>query len=124
MKPVLRSMYMVPQTAALAAAKEPGVCLHAQEDEKPSKCCRWCGKPMANPRTNQECCSAECRGEWERSKRTRRKQTAAEKPKGTCLWCEGAFDKARQQQDFCCTEHQQAFNNFWKALFVIRIDIV
>ncbi|WP_173978971.1 hypothetical protein [Magnetospirillum sp. UT-4] len=70
---------------------------------------------MNSPRRNQACCSAECREAWERSKRDRRKQAAAEKPKGTCLWCDGPFDKMRKAQDFCCPDHQQAFNNFWKG---------
>ncbi|WP_141400597.1 hypothetical protein [Magnetospirillum sp. 15-1] len=81
----------------------------------PSKCCRWCGTPLINPRRNQECCSGKCREDWERSKRTRRKQAAAEKPKGVCLWCDGQFDQVRKQQEFCCPDHQQAFNNFWKG---------
>ncbi|MBC7908405.1 MAG: hypothetical protein H7Y60_16880 [Rhodospirillaceae bacterium] len=116
MKLVPASMYTVPKIAALGAANELPAHTHAQSMEVAQKCCRWCGKVLVNPRRNQECCSAECREEWERSKRMRRKQTAADKPKGHCLWCEGDFEKVRQQQDFCCPEHQQAFNNFWKGM--------
>lgn len=116
MKPVSASMYTVPQTMALAAGNKPPAHEHAQDGGTAQKWCRWCGKPLINPRRNQECCCTECREEWERSKRMRRKQTAADKPKGRCLWCEGDFEKARQQQDFCCPEHQQAFNNFWKGM--------
>ncbi|OAN67992.1 hypothetical protein [Magnetospirillum moscoviense] len=70
---------------------------------------------MVNPRRNQICCCAECRQAWERSKRQRSKQIAADKPKGTCLWCDGDFDRKHKHQDFCSTDHQQAFNNFWKG---------
>jgi hypothetical protein len=115
MKLVSPSMYTVPKTAALMAGTEPAAPGHAQDGKSAPKCCRWCGKPLVNPKRNQECCNAECRDAWERSKRARRKQAAAGKPKGTCLWCDGSFDKMRQQQDFCCPEHQQAFNNFWKG---------
>lgn len=113
MKPVSRSMYMVPQTTVLVAGDDTP---HAHDGEKPPRACRWCGAPLINPRRNQECCCAECREEWERSKRARRKQTAADKPKGKCLWCDGGFDKVRQGQEFCCPDHQQAFNNFWKGM--------
>jgi|GEM_PF-4620280 hypothetical protein len=106
MKPVSQSMYMVPQTTPLAAGGEPPAPGHAQDGEKASRACRWCGKPLVNPRRNQECCNAECREAWERSKAARRKQSAAGKPKGHCLWCDGAFDQVRQGQEFCCTEHQ------------------
>lgn len=115
MKPVSRSMYMVPPTSPVGLAQGVAVPIPLSQAQEPSRACRWCGKPLIKPRRNQECCCAECRHEWERSKRVRRQQAAAEKPKGTCLWCDGSFDKARQQQDFCCTEHQQAFNNFWKG---------
>lgn len=115
MSPVTRSMYTNPETTVLAAAKAPPVPPHAEKDEPPQKSCRWCGKALVNPRRNQVCCSAECREAWERSKRMRRQQTAADKPKGTCLWCDARFDRARKNQDFCCVEHQQAFNNFWKG---------
>lgn len=81
-----------------------------------SRRCRWCGNVLIRPRRNQECCCAECREAWERSKRARRKQAAADRPKGRCLWCDEEFDKVRQGQDFCCSEHQQAFNNFWKGM--------
>jgi len=111
MPPVMTSMYTVPETAPQAAGKQ----LAASENPQAPKCCRWCGKPLVNPRRNQECCGAECREEWERAKRQRRKQAAADKSKGTCLWCDGSFDPVRQRQEFCCTAHQQAFNNFWKG---------
>lgn len=115
MKPVSRSMYTVPAATSLAVGNEPPGHQHSHDGEKEPKWCRWCGKPLVNPRRNQECCNADCREAWEQSKRARRKQTASTKPKGHCLWCEGEFDKVRKEQDFCCTEHQQAFNNFWKG---------
>lgn len=115
MKPVMRSMYMVPETASLGAGNGLPAPHHAQGVEISPKCCRWCGKPLINPRRNQECCSTECREAWERSKRSRRRQAAADKPKGVCLWCDGNFDQVRKLQEFCCPEHQQAFNNFWKG---------
>lgn len=115
MKPVSRSMYTVPQTTPLAGGNVPPVHQHAQDGETAPKHCRWCGTVLINPRRNQECCNADCREAWERSKRARRQQAAGDKPKGTCLWCDGSFDKARKDQEFCCTEHQQAFNNFWKG---------
>ena len=111
MKPDSRSMYTVPVTTSPAG--EPAV--QAGSPTTAPKCCRWCGQPLLKPRRNQECCSAHCRGEWERSKRARRNQAADEKPKGTCLWCDGAFVRVRKEQDFCCPDHQQAFNNFWKG---------
>lgn len=116
MKPVSRSMYMVPQTTVLVAGGDLPAHHHAHDGEKAPRTCRWCGASLINPRRNQECCCAECREAWERSKRARRKQTAAEKPKGKCLWCDGEFDKVRQGQEFCCPDHQQAFNNFWKGM--------
>lgn len=115
MSPVLQSMYMVLQTAAQGSGKPSQAAGAAHDEEKPLKCCRWCGETLINPRRNQTCCNAECRDAWERSKRSRRKQAAAEKPKGICLWCCNSFDKARRQQDFCCPDHQQEFNNFWKG---------
>lgn len=112
---VSRSMYTVPQTTSQAMEAMLLMRQDTSDAEHPSRACRWCGKPIIKPRHNQQCCCAECRTEWERSKRIRRKQAAAEKPKGICLWCDGEFDKVRQQQDFCCPDHQQAFNNFWKG---------
>jgi hypothetical protein len=108
-------MYMVPETAPLGAGNGLSPSHHAHGAETGSKCCRWCGKPLINPRRNQECCCAECREAWERSKRARRRQAVADRPKGICLWCDGSFDQVRQRQEFCCPDHQQAFNNFWKG---------
>lgn len=115
MKLVSPSMYMGPLTRPVAAGSEPPAHGAAQDGPSASRCCRWCGKPLVDPRRNQTCCNAACRDAWERSKRARRRQAAGGKPKGTCLWCDGQFDQVRQNQDFCCTEHQQAFNNFWKG---------
>jgi hypothetical protein len=109
-------MYTVPETTALVVGGAPPSPVYAHDGEKGARTCRWCGKVLINPRRNQECCCADCREAWERSKRVRRKQSAAAKPKGTCLWCEGEFDQVRKGQEFCCPEHQQAFNNFWKGM--------
>ncbi len=112
---VSTSMYTVPKSTPQAGSALSPMHQDASDAKFLSRTCRWCGKPLIKPRHNQECCCAECRFEWNRSKRARRLQAAAVKPKGTCLWCDGSFDKVRQQQDFCCPDHQQAFNNFWKG---------
>lgn len=112
---VSEPMYTDPKSAPLVAGNDLPATGRTASGERAPKQCRWCGTVLINPRRNQVCCSAECREEWERSKRQRRKQVAADQPKGACLWCDGSFDRVKKNQDFCCTEHQQAFNNFWKG---------
>lgn len=101
---VSTSMYTVAKTSPSEALGPPPVHQATQKGETAPRCCRWCGTPMVNPRKNQQCCCAQCRQDWERSKRARRQQNAADKPKASCLWCDGAFDPVRKAQEFCCPE--------------------
>ena len=115
MKLALTSMYTVPKSSPPEALEVSLVAQGTRKEETAPRCCRWCGTPMVHPRRNQQCCCAGCRDEWERQKRQRSRQNAAEKPKCKCLWCGGDFDQVRKAQEFCCPDHQQAFNNFWKG---------
>ncbi|MGE4278179.1 MAG: hypothetical protein AB7G62_01245 [Magnetospirillum sp.] len=109
------SMYTVPKTSPSEAQEASPAHQDTQGRETAPRCCRWCGAVMVKPRRNQTCCSAACRDAYERQKRQRSRQSAAEKPKCKCLWCGGDFDQVRKAQEFCSPEHQQAFNNFWKG---------
>lgn len=115
MKPVVRShVHGSPNSGAGGRERAPGTSPCPQRGNR-LQMLPLVRNPLISPRRNQECCNAECREAWERSKRSRRKQAAANKPKGVCLWCDGSFDQVRRRQEFCCSDHQQAFNNFWKG---------
>jgi hypothetical protein len=93
-------MYMEPQTSPTAT------------DSK-TRTCAFCSIPFTPRRHDQACCSAKCRGDYERLKASRAKQRQPHSL--CCAWCDNTFYTARTDRDFCSTACQQAFNNFWKG---------
>lgn len=75
--------------------------------------CANCQTPFIPRRSNQKCCDADCRKNYEIQKQQRAKQRQPHTI--TCGWCEDRFETTRTDRDFCSTPCQQAFNNFWKG---------
>ena len=77
------------------------------------KFCLWDGKPLINPRSNQEYCNAQCRQDHKQSLKGRNDTPEIEKR--TCQECESDFETDNPDKAFCSSTCQQAWNNFWKS---------
>ena len=75
--------------------------------------CKWDGKPIHKPRSNQSYCNKQCRLDHKNSGRA-----TNQKPIGhtvDCAECGDPFETDNPKKEFCSSKCQQDFNNFWKS---------